>query len=66
MLKWKHVTMDFFIGLPKTSKHHNGIWVVVDILTREVYVIVIRITFMVEQFYRLIHLEDNQTTYCAP
>lgn len=28
--KWEHITMDFVVGLPRTLKGHNTIWVIVD------------------------------------
>ncbi|KAJ8753354.1 hypothetical protein K2173_019753 [Erythroxylum novogranatense] len=31
------VTMDFFIGLPKTSRRHDAIWVIVDRLTKSAH-----------------------------
>ncbi|CAL9074467.1 unnamed protein product, partial [Musa textilis] len=35
--KWEQVTMDFVIGLPKTAKGYDGIWVVVDRLTKSAH-----------------------------
>ena len=32
--KWEHVTMDFIVGLPATQKGYNGVWVIVDRLTK--------------------------------
>ena len=32
--KWEHITMDFVVGLPATQKGHNGVWVIVDKLTK--------------------------------
>ncbi|CAA0830780.1 Unknown protein, partial [Striga hermonthica] len=32
--KWEEVTMDFVTGLPRSSEHHDTIWVVVDRLTK--------------------------------
>jgi nitrous oxide reductase accessory protein NosL len=28
--KWEHITMDFFVGLPRTPRDKDAIWVVVD------------------------------------
>ncbi|XP_075479367.1 uncharacterized protein LOC142520248 [Primulina tabacum] len=28
--KWEHITMDFVMGLPRTPKGYNSIWVIVD------------------------------------
>ena len=32
--KWDHITMDFVIGLPRTKSKKNGVWVIVDRLTK--------------------------------
>ncbi|KAL5542140.1 hypothetical protein UlMin_009850 [Ulmus minor] len=32
--KWDQITMDFVVGLPKTTKCHDALWVVVDRLTK--------------------------------
>ncbi|KAL5540979.1 hypothetical protein UlMin_043776 [Ulmus minor] len=33
--KWDQITMDFVVGLPRTAKGHDAIWVVVDRLTKD-------------------------------
>ena len=32
--KWEYITMDFVIGLPRTSKGNDAIWMIVDRLTK--------------------------------
>ena len=34
--KWEDICMDFIMGLPNTSWHHDSIWVIVDRLTKTV------------------------------
>ncbi|GFS34403.1 hypothetical protein Acr_00g0033850 [Actinidia rufa] len=42
--KWEDVTTDFVIGLPKSSKGHDAIWVVVDRLTKIAHFLPIRVS----------------------
>ena len=32
--KWDQIAMDFVIGLPKTTKSHDAIWVIIEQLTK--------------------------------
>ena len=43
--KWEVISMDFIMGFPKTSKHHDAIMVVVDKLRKETHFIPIKSTF---------------------
>ncbi|KAJ8759015.1 hypothetical protein K2173_003253 [Erythroxylum novogranatense] len=42
--KWQRVTMDFLMGLPKTSRKHDAIWVIVDRLTKSAHFLAIKQT----------------------
>jgi hypothetical protein len=42
--KWEVVTMDFIIELPRTSKQHDAIMVVVDKLTKAAHFIPLKTT----------------------
>ena len=35
--KWDHITMDFVIGLPRTKSKKNGVWVIVERLTKSTH-----------------------------
>ena len=35
--KWEHITMNFVTVLAKSSRGHNAIWVIVDILTKSAH-----------------------------
>ena len=43
--KWEHITMDFVFKLPPTTQRHDGIWVVVDQLTKSAHFLPIREKF---------------------
>ena len=39
------ITMDFIVGLPRTQKGYNSIWVVVDRLTKVAHFIPVNTTY---------------------
>jgi len=41
--KWKHITMHFITALPRSSKGHNAVWVIVDRLTNNAHFIPFRV-----------------------
>jgi len=51
--KWEHITMDFMIGMPKTIKQDDSIWVIVDRLTKAAHFLAIKATFTSEQLANL-------------
>ncbi|XP_058075525.1 uncharacterized protein LOC131223943 [Magnolia sinica] len=42
--KWEHISMDLIVRLPKISRHHDMIWVIVDRLTKSAHFLPIRIS----------------------
>ncbi|KAL0544036.1 hypothetical protein IC582_019147 [Cucumis melo] len=51
--KWEHITMDFLFGLPRTSSGHDGIWVIVNRLTKMARFILVKVTSTLDQLARL-------------
>ncbi|XP_073031193.1 uncharacterized protein [Primulina eburnea] len=48
--KWEHITMDFVVGLPKTQKGFNSIWVIVDRLTKSSHFLPVKTTYSMNQY----------------
>ena len=42
--KWEHITMDFVVGLPRSPRGQDVIWVVMDRLTKSTYFIPMKTT----------------------
>ncbi|KAL6316893.1 hypothetical protein AAG906_023548 [Vitis piasezkii] len=42
--KWDNITMDFVIGLPRTRSKKNGVWVIVDHLTKSTHSLAMKTT----------------------
>jgi hypothetical protein len=45
--------MDFIVGLPRTSRGYNSIWVIMDRLTKLAHFIPIAMTYRVKQYVEL-------------
>ena len=53
MWKWEDLTCDFVVGLPKSKKNHDAVWVVVDRLTKAAHFIPVRMNMSMEQLVKL-------------
>ncbi|KAL4584860.1 hypothetical protein LXL04_009470 [Taraxacum kok-saghyz] len=51
--KWEDITMDFVMGLPRTSKGNDAIWVIVDRLTKSALFIAMKETTPLEKLAKL-------------
>ena len=51
--KWEQITMDFVVGLPRTTSGNDAIWVIVDRLTKSAHFIAIKVTYSVEKLAEL-------------
>ena len=45
--------MDFVTHLPWTSRGHDAVWMIVDRFTKSTHFLAVRMTFTLEEFYRL-------------
>ena len=50
--KWEDINMDFVVGLPRTQKQYDSIWVVVDRLTKFTHFIPVKSIYSEENYAR--------------
>nr|GEV13226.1 putative nucleotidyltransferase, ribonuclease H [Tanacetum cinerariifolium] len=55
--KWDEISMDFVIGLPRTQRRHDAIWVVVDRLTKSAHFLPIRKDYSVSRLAEIFQQE---------
>jgi hypothetical protein len=48
--KWEEICLDFIVGLPNTSGHHDSIWVIVDRLTKTAHFLLVHTTHRAEKY----------------
>jgi hypothetical protein len=63
--KWEDICMDFIVGLPNTSRHHDSIWVIVDRLTKTAHFLPVHTTHKTEK-YAEIYVDQIVCLYGIP
>ena len=51
--KWEKITMDFVTGLPRTQRHYDAIWVIVDRLTKSAHFLPVNVEDYLEKLAQL-------------
>ena len=51
--KWDKITMDLVIGLPRSTKGYDSIWVLIDRLTNSAHFLLVRTTYTVAQYAKI-------------
>jgi hypothetical protein len=51
--KWEYICMEFIVGLPRTAKGYDSIWVIVDRLTKIAHFLLVRTNQLVAVYAQL-------------
>ncbi|WVZ88972.1 hypothetical protein U9M48_035439 [Paspalum notatum var. saurae] len=51
--KWEDIHMDFIVGLPRTQKGYDSIWVIIDRFTKSTHFIPVKTTYRAKQYAEL-------------
>ncbi|KAH0669578.1 hypothetical protein KY285_023739 [Solanum tuberosum] len=51
--KWEGINMDFVVGLPKTRRGFDSVWVVVDRMTKSAHFLPVKTTYGAEEYAKL-------------
>ena len=51
--KWDKIIIDLVMGLPRSTKGYDSIWVIVDRLTKSAHFLPVRTTYTVDQYAKI-------------
>jgi len=63
--KWDDISMDFIVGLPRSQKGHDSIWVIVNRLTKVAHFIPVKIGYSVDKLAEL-YIDNVLRLHGAP
>ena len=63
--KWEDISIDFVVGLPRTSKGYDSIWVIVDRLTKSAHFIAVDTKYIAKK-YAEIYFDQIVTLHGVP
>ncbi|KAH0775084.1 hypothetical protein KY290_012221 [Solanum tuberosum] len=63
--KWEEVNMDFVVGLPRTRRQHESIWVIVDRFTKSTHFLPVKVSYSVEDYAKL-YIKEIVKLHGAP
>jgi len=63
--KWEEINMDFVVGLPRTRRQHDSIWVIVDRLTKSAHFLPVKVSYSAEDYAKL-YIKEIVKLHGAP
>jgi hypothetical protein len=63
--KWEDISMDFVVGLPRTPKGNDSVWVIVDRLTKVAHFVPVKTRYAIEKLAEL-YVEHILRLHGAP
>ena len=51
--KWEDISMDFIVGLPRTAKGYDSIWVIIDRHTKIAHFLLVRVKYTMATYAEL-------------
>jgi hypothetical protein len=63
--KWEDISMDFVVGLPRTPKGNDSVWVIVDRLTKVAHFVPVKTRYATEKLVEL-YVEHILRLHGAP
>ena len=51
--KWEDISMDFIVGLPRTAKGYDSIWVIIDRFTKIAHFLLVKVKYPVIAYAEL-------------
>ncbi|WMV18820.1 hypothetical protein MTR67_012205 [Solanum verrucosum] len=63
--KWEDVNMNFVVGLPRTRRQHDSIWVIVDRLTKSAHFLPVKVSYSAEDYAKL-YIKEIVNLHGAP
>jgi hypothetical protein len=51
--KWEDISMDFIVGLPRTAKGYDSIWVIIDRVTKITHFLPVKVKYTMATYVEL-------------
>ncbi|WVZ52745.1 LOW QUALITY PROTEIN: hypothetical protein U9M48_003775 [Paspalum notatum var. saurae] len=62
--KWEDIHMDFVVGLPRTQKGYDSIWVIIDRFTKSAHFLPVKTSLPCQHVCRVVYSKDCLLTWC--